>query len=91
MQEGQAGHADLHEEDGDSLMNLNTWVTTAYMMCGRQEDNSMSLVAMMAAIEQTLAECLKKTTPLAAAVVEDWERAREKERRQVYSKALLGS
>lgn len=73
-----------HSEDGTgNLSELNAKVTECYRICGRQEDSSVNAVAMMAFVEQALVDCLKKSSSIAPNLVEDWEKAREKERRQV--------
>lgn len=66
-----------------SFADMHKWVAAVYSACGRHEDSSLGVVDMMTVVEHTLASCLRKASALAPGAVEEWEKAREKDRRQV--------
>ena len=76
-----------HHETGEAQdytpEELKEWVTKAFQQCGFIKNDSADPLTMMAAIEARLNECLLTAASLPTSFVEEWERSREKERRQV--------
>ena len=72
------------EGEGCTAAELRQWVTQAYRLAGFAEDPGVGLVQMAAALEGMLDECLAKAkkAQLSPGLVEEREKAREKERRQ---------
>ncbi len=62
---------------------LHGWVGAAHQQCGFSDSSSANIVEMMAGIEARLNECLVAAASLPPGFVEEWEKSREKERRQV--------
>lgn len=62
---------------------LHASILAAAQQCGCNDNASQSIVPIMANIEAKLDECLSASSHVPAAFIDEWEKAREKERRQV--------
>lgn len=58
-------------------------VASTYLQCGFPKDAALGPVEMLAAIEAKLEKCLRAAAQLPAGIMEEGEKASEKERRQV--------
>lgn len=62
---------------------LQDWLSSALQQCGCSVDASQGVVPMMRMIEAKLDECLSEAALIPTTFVDEWEKSREKERRQV--------
>jgi hypothetical protein len=81
--EAPAAATKLTTAEEYSSTELRQWVTHAFKLAGFPEDAELGLVQMAAMIEGRLDEFLARTAELPQGAVEEREKAREKERRQV--------
>lgn len=80
-----SGAGSLEGEAETTQAKLNEWVSAAFQQCGFANDGSQGIVTMMTMIEGKLDACLAIGKTMPVGFVEDWEKAQEKERRQVQS------
>lgn len=82
------------QNDGDMRPVKEAWEVTQaelkeglsafFKQCGNAYNGTSGLVAMVAAMERRLDESMAAAAALPAGVAEEWQKGKEKERRQVH-------